>query len=65
LLYLAFMPNITEEELTLLKNVKTAREWDDACDAIKGARNGVYPSDWWAKVMQSGLYYTVSGRFQG
>lgn len=47
--------NITAEELERLRNTKNETEWNDACDAIKKARNGDYPSDWWAKVMTSGL----------
>jgi hypothetical protein len=45
---------ITEEGLNRLRNSKDAQEWDATCDAIKKAHGG-YPSDWWPKVMQSGL----------
>ena len=49
------MSNITEEELQRLRDSKNENDWNDACDAIKKARNGRYPDDWWAKVMTSGL----------
>jgi hypothetical protein len=54
------MDNITEEELNRLRNSKNEEDWNDACDAIKAARGGRYPSDWWPKVMQSGLSAQVA-----
>lgn len=54
------MSLITQEELDRLSNTKNESEWNDACDAIKKAHNGGYPSDWWAKVMQSGLAAKVA-----
>jgi hypothetical protein len=47
--------NITEAEITMLESCNNEREWDDACDAVKKARDGQYPSDWWVRVMKSGL----------
>jgi hypothetical protein len=49
------MDNITEAELTKLAATNTEEEWNDACDAVKKARGGAYPPDWFAKVMMSGL----------
>jgi hypothetical protein len=53
------MPKIIKplrvEELDALKHVKTGREWDNTCDAIKKARGGYYPPDWFQKVLASGL----------
>jgi len=47
--------NITEAELKQLENTKSEDEWNDTCTQIKKARNGMYPPDWWAKVMVSGM----------
>lgn len=54
------MSNITEEELERLRSCKNDDDWSAACDAVKKARNGRYPDDWWAKVMQSGLAAQVA-----
>lgn len=45
---------ISEEHLNKLRSTRSADEWNKVCDEIKLAYGG-YPSDWWAKVMQSGL----------
>lgn len=46
---------ITHEELKQLQNAKSRLEWGTVCDAIKSTRGGEYPSDWFQKVMQSGI----------
>jgi hypothetical protein len=46
---------LTDAELKALKESKNEQEWNDACDAVKKARNGSYPSDWFAKVLLSGV----------
>ncbi len=56
-------PNLTSSELTMLENCKSAREWDVICDQIKNVRNGAYPSDWWSKVVQSGMAARISIRW--
>lgn len=55
--------NITDTELAMLEAVTTDDEWNQACDAIKRARGGAYPPDWWAKVKLSGLMDRVMARF--
>ena len=55
--------NITQEELDRLKACTTSQEWSDTCDAIKDARDGQYPPDWWAKVILSGLAREVTARW--
>lgn len=55
--------SITEQELTSLRNAKSESEWNAACDAIKAARAGRYPTDWWPKVQQSGLMAEVMRRW--
>ena len=49
------MTNITEEELTLLRNCNNSKDWQAACNKIKKAHEPYYPDDWWKKVLQSGL----------
>lgn len=56
--------NITDEEITLLLNTTSARAWDAACDAIKTARDGRYPPDWWPKIMQSGLAQDIMSSWE-
>ncbi len=50
---------ITARELLSLWCAKSAAEWDAACDAIKAARGGVYPPDWWEVVHLCGLAHAV------
>lgn len=47
--------NLTEKEIEKLKATKSESEWNSACDEIKKARNGIYPPDWWPRMMMSGL----------
>lgn len=54
---------ITEDEISTLENAKTERDWNAACDAIKAARKGEYPTDWYARVMMSGVLSRAHARF--
>ena len=54
------MDNITEEELNSLRTAKNEAEWNAACDAVKKARAGRYPYDWYEKVLASGLTAEVA-----
>lgn len=36
-----------------------------ACDDLKMARSMNYPTDWWARVMKSGLYDRIMARIDG
>lgn len=47
------MPGLTESELARLKATKSEDEWNAACDAVKDARGGQYPHDWYQKVLGS------------
>ncbi len=55
---------LTSEEMDRLESVQTMEQWDDACDAVKNARGGVYPHDWWLRVMRSGLAERVAARWK-
>jgi hypothetical protein len=57
--------NITDKELERLENCKSAKDWSEACDAIKGARGQMYPDDWWDKVKQSGMMDRILARWGG
>lgn len=39
--------NMTADELAMLNSITTVTAWNDFCDQVKDARQGVYPSDWW------------------
>ena len=54
---------ITKEELERLEACQTADEWADACDAVKDARAGNYPEDWWPKVKLSGMMDRILERW--
>jgi len=47
--------NITEQEIEALESAMTEKEWNNACDKIKGARGGQYPEDWWPRVKLGGI----------
>jgi len=57
------IPNITDEEIELLKRCKSDDDWNKACFDIKRPRNGHYPPDWWPKVKLSGLMDQVLNSF--
>jgi hypothetical protein len=54
---------ITADELQMLEAAQNGDQWRLACLQIKQARGGVYPSDWWPTVKQSGLMDRVLARF--
>lgn len=57
--------NITDEELKMLEKCQSEDDWNDACTEVKRPRNGQYPSDWYPKVLASGLMQRVAARFGG
>jgi len=57
------MKNITQKELGSLNACQSAQDWGDACDAIKEARGGMYPEDWWNKVKLSGMMDKIMTRW--
>lgn len=52
---------ITDAEIEKLKACKNAVEWRIACDSIKGARGGLYPTDWFRKVVLTGIMEKACG----
>ena len=57
--------NITEEEIASLEACKSDTEWNAACAAIKAARDGAFPPDWWPKVVKSGIMKRVVEGYGG
>jgi hypothetical protein len=47
--------NLTDDEMRMLQEAELPEEWDEACDAVKSARGGQYPPDWYSRVLQSGM----------
>lgn len=59
------METLTDAELERLKTCRSEDDWDAACTAIKKAHGGRYPSDWFARVLQSGLMAEIVKKFGG
>jgi hypothetical protein len=46
---------LSKDELQTLLDAHSEAAWSKACDAIKGARGGQYPFDWFAKILATGF----------
>lgn len=46
---------LTDAEYRELVATSTEEEWNASCDRIKAARGGEYPSDWFPRMMVSGI----------
>lgn len=46
---------LTDDEIASLWGTKSEVDWDAACDSIKAAHGGGYPTDWWERVQTTGL----------
>jgi hypothetical protein len=58
------IPNLTDAELNKLKACKNETDWNATCDAVKGARGGIYPIDWFRRVQMSGLMNDLFSTFE-
>jgi hypothetical protein len=56
---------LTDSEYASLENCQSDVEWNSICDRIKEVRGGIYPSDWFPRVLASGLMRRVSSRWGG
>jgi len=56
---------ITEEEIELLMASMSDEDWNGACAKIKEAHDGHYPTDWWPRVMASGLGDAIMSKWGG
>lgn len=54
---------LSNDELNLLESAKTEKEWNSACETVRSNHGGGYPSDWYDKVIASGLMTRVASRF--
>lgn len=52
--------NLTDDEFDRLLACRTEEEWNRMCDSIKAVRDGGYPTDWWPRVVKSGMMSRVS-----
>jgi hypothetical protein len=59
----AEIENLTAAELETLEACKTGEEWEAACSAVKKARGGQYPPDWWPEMKLSGRMDRILARF--
>lgn len=50
----------SESVVEYMKQATSDEDWDQRCDAVKGANSG-YPSFWYPAIIASGLYEQVSG----
>ena len=55
---------LTDEEFNRLLNCQTEKEWSEACDAVKAARNGLYPTEWFARMNRAGLMSLIFNNFK-
>jgi len=53
-----------EKMLQRLRETKSEAEWNATCDEVKKANNGGYPTDWFAKVILSGLAHEAQGNWR-
>lgn len=54
---------LTFPELVRLSGSRSEEEWGQACDAVKHARGGEYPHDWFLKVIVTGLLTMVKAQW--
>lgn len=54
---------LTPEELAEVDEIKTYAQHRAFCDRIKKARGGVYPSDWYEKMLATGKNDEVTRRY--
>jgi hypothetical protein len=59
------VPNLTEAEMKDLQSANSETEWNLVCDRVKGARNGIYPPDWFAQVVVAGVAASAHLRWNG
>lgn len=55
---------LTDKELGRLRSTQNEAEWDATCDAVKRARGGRYPPDWFVRVVLSGLMAEAAERWR-
>ena len=56
--------NLTEAEIKAFEDAKSIDDHNAACDAVKSARGGQYPPDWYEKMIATGKIGRLLGRFR-
>lgn len=46
---------LKDSDLNALKNSQNEEEWNAVCDRVKKEGGGNYPTDWFEKVLRSGV----------
>lgn len=59
------MSKMTDEEFAEICAAQTEVQYHEAVQRIKRARDGEYPDDWWARVVQSGTLRKITARWGG
>lgn len=54
---------LTAEEIQAAENCMSGAEWEGFCDAVKAARDGDYPEDWWPEMKLSGRMDRIMSRW--
>lgn len=54
---------LTPEELAEVDEIRTHAQHRAFCDKVKEARGGVYPSDWYEKMLATGKNDEVAQRY--
>lgn len=57
--------NLTEAEIAALEACTSEDQWNAQCDAVKAARGGAYPPDWWPVMKLSGRMDRILAGFGG
>ena len=57
--------NLTDDEARALDVASDANAWNFACRAVKLARGGEYPTDWFPRVVLSGFAAQKEEQFKG
>jgi hypothetical protein len=58
------MSTLTDANMTALEACASEEEWNSLCLAIKKEHGG-YPSDWFPRVLGSGMMKRIMDRFGG
>lgn len=55
---------LTKLEYDSLLECQSSKDWDLAINKILDSRKGIYPSDWFEKIVKSGVNHQVWNKFK-
>jgi hypothetical protein len=58
------IPNLTKKEYNQLIATKKSSQWNAVCSQIKKDRGGNYPTDWYEKIIVSGILFKKQMEFE-